>query len=177
MNLKRMSYNEAKQLLLQGVCIKLPEWEGYWKFCPDTSHILAHLKNGEVVIASAKYTLHDNWEIATIENCPILRQEIEAKQLVMNEKIVNIKPNTSPENFEMEIKIVSGDKGIVLNYDGLCVVVGNELANSMIENFLLEQAPKESREMVKDLFKILDEFCELAIKDIKKDLNKIKKGR
>lgn len=66
MKTKNISYNEAKQLLLQGVEIKLPEWEGYWKFNAENKTIEAHLKNGNVAQAMAEYTLHDNWEIATI---------------------------------------------------------------------------------------------------------------
>lgn len=174
--MKNLSYNDAKQLLLQGVCIKLPEWEGYWKFDIDEKEIFAHLKSGEVVPAQAKYTFNENWEIATTDNCPILKREMLAKQIISNGKIINIVPRRTRAGRDLIIRFLSERKVLEVNFDAFCDLVGFDKAKQMIKNHInesmLSDFPEEIRDEVEKLLESLDKVCENIAKEAKKEMEK-----
>lgn len=67
-----MSYKEARELLKQGIPVKLKVWRGYWKLDKNTGEVIAHCKDGTITKATfVEATLIDDWEIATNENCDI----------------------------------------------------------------------------------------------------------
>lgn len=71
-----LTYEEVKGLLLQGYEVKLPEWQGYWKMNDEKDGIEVHTKDGKILdTPQIMYTFHSNWEIATVDNCPVLRRE------------------------------------------------------------------------------------------------------
>lgn len=174
--MKNLPYNDAKQLLLQGVCIKLPEWEGYWKFNTEEKQIFAHLKSGEVVPAQAKYTFNENWEIATIDNCPILKREMLAKQIISNGKIINIVPRRTKIGRDLIIQFLSERKVLEVNFGAFCALVGSDKAKEMIVKYINESVfgdfPKEIRDEVEKLLESLDKVCESIAKEAKKEMEK-----
>lgn len=171
--MKNLSYNDAKQLLLQGVCIKLPEWEGYWRFDTEEKQIFAHLKSGAIAPAQATYTFNENWEVATVDNCPVLKKEFEAKMIINNGKILKILPKMVKGRRDLIILFKSGMKIVEINHLGLCDLVGFDKAKEMIRNHMeedmLKDFPEEVKVMVKDLFKSLDEACENIVNEIEKE--------
>lgn len=171
--MKNLSYNEAKKLLLQGVDVKLPEWEGYWRFDTEEKQIFAHLKSGGIVPAQAIYTLNENWEVATVDNCPVLKKELEAKMIISNGKILKILPKMVKGRRDLIILFKSGMKIVEINHLALCDLVGFEEAKRMIRNHMeedmLQDFPEEVRDMVKDLFKTLDEACDNIVNEIEKE--------
>ena len=83
-----MRWQDAYMILLDNRPIKLPEWDGYWKREFGTNKIFIHDKSGMIfdirktdsMIYTLDFTLRNDWEIATIDNCPVLKAEVNKVQ-------------------------------------------------------------------------------------------------
>lgn len=82
-----MNFKEAFRLMKEGEKIKLPYWSGYWRWDEEKETIMMHCRptnenelEGPIIdirdTLKVEYTisniLHDDWEIATEENTPLL---------------------------------------------------------------------------------------------------------
>lgn len=80
-----MGFREAFNVMRgRGKPVKLGHWDGYWIWAHDT--IMMHCRDGSVLdirdTQNVEYTINNaltgGWEIATPENCAVLRREMEA---------------------------------------------------------------------------------------------------
>lgn len=163
-------YNEARQLLLQGIEMKLPKWKGYWKFDTETKTIEAHLKDGNTAPARAEYTLHDNWEMATVENCPVLKEELEVKTLIQSGEITDIKPTLIDGEPDLAIFIETDDDDTitVVNINTLTKLFGRKETDEMLVNHLLGKIPEDMQDNFKEFMSDVDNL----FKDLHKAVEK-----
>ena len=77
-----MTFKQAfNKMTLDSELIKRNGWYGYWEWKDGT--IFMHSKNGKILdirnTTDVSYTvrnmLEDDWEVATIENCPLLKEK------------------------------------------------------------------------------------------------------
>jgi len=189
MKTKELTYEEAKQLILQGYNVKLPTWEGYWtKSTKDVGGIEVHLKNGDIVYTpDIKYTFYDNWEIATSENCEVFRKEIEAgktKKKLEKPDIKILDYSISPVTDEMTVKVLFVDTNELkyLNFDDFLDIIDDNILiegkesvlNRIINEIVVSQIPYEEQETGSNLLNNLQGLLEvLEGTDILYFLNKV----
>ena len=153
-----LNYEEVKGLLLQGYEVKLPEWQGYWKMNDEKDGIEVHTKDGKILdTPQIMYTFHSNWEIATVDNCPVLRREKLENNKKKNFEIIDITVlNLSPFIGDTPIIVVKMDgeerpKMLRLSeFEEL--VGGREEVMKMFMEFTLSKTPKELKKMLIDIF-------------------------
>ena len=176
MKTKELTYEEAKQLILQGYNVKLPPWKGYWtKSTKDVGGIEVHLKNGDIVYTpDIKYTFYDNWEIATSENCEVLRKEIEAGKTNKEHEKPDIRIldyAISPVTDEMTVKVLFVDSNELkyLNFDDFLNIVDDNILiegkekvlNKIINEIVVSQLPYEEQDTGSSLLNNLQGLLEV----------------
>ena len=78
-----MNFKEALANLRKGLPIKREYWEGYW--IKEGNRIVIHLKEGDNldlqdtndILFTLSNIAEDDWEIATVDNCPRMVQDNE----------------------------------------------------------------------------------------------------
>ncbi len=73
--------------LKKEVPLKRKHWSGYWKYDKKTDKIFMHCHDGKIIeirkTTDLLYTLGNvlsaDWEVATVDNCPVLKFEINNK--------------------------------------------------------------------------------------------------
>jgi len=66
-----MTFETAFNYLKRGHLLTLPEWGGFWRWCPNSKTIFMHCRNGDVIDIRASdnmdytlsFTFRDDWEI------------------------------------------------------------------------------------------------------------------
>lgn len=181
--MKNLNYEQAKQHLLRGHEIKLPSWKGYWKMNKEQNGIEVHTKDGEVLdTPNIMHTFHDNWEIATVNNCPILREEMFkksretfSKRNKCNLKIVDLGIAHLPFGEEIPVvKIIrDGEKETKKVSLGRFeeMVGGHENSIELIKDFVISNAPEKIRDLMLNIEKEINELN--SIKDPLKGISKI----
>lgn len=165
MKLVNLSYEEAKNLLLQGHPIKLPNWLGYWKLNLKTNEIEVHLKTGKIIkTPNAKYTLQENWELATEENCPVLKKEKEKSKKDM--EIIETCEVYIFGSHILAIKFKEGEEIRTLPLNMFIEKVGFEKTNSLMTEYFMKNAPDKLKPLIKDV----DDATDNLIKTIENRL-------
>ena len=163
MKLVNLSYEEAKNLLLQGYPIKLTNWLGYWKLNLKTNEIEVHLKTGKIIkTPNAKYTLQENWELATEENCPVLKKEKSKKDI----EILDTYEIYVFGEHRLVIKIREGEKIDIISLNNLIDKVGFERTNNLMNEYFMSKASDEFKETIKNI----DDATDNLIKTIENRL-------
>lgn len=157
MKTKNLSYEEAKKLLLQGHPIKLPNWLGYWKLNKNTYEIEVHLKTGKIIkTPNAKYTLQENWELATEENCPMLKKEKEKSK-----KDIEIIGTCEVYIFGshiLAIKFKEGEEIRTLPLNMFIEKVGFEKTNNLMTEYFIKNAPDSLKPVIKEADESINEL-------------------
>lgn len=164
-----MSYENAKALFLQGYEMKLPKWEGYWKMNKEKKGIEVHTKDGKILdTPDIMYTFYNNWEVATVQNCPILAKEKGIKDNKKNFKIIDIKPMDLPVVGLVPlilVKIDGEEKPRLLKPSELEKLAGGRKeAMLMIKEFSINRLPKEVQGMARELFSEVDFLIDIVEK-------------
>lgn len=158
-----LNYEEVKELLLQGYKVKLPEWQGYWKMNERQDGIEVHTKKGEILgTPNIIYTFHNNWEIATIDNCPVLKKEEEVKgNNKVDLKIIDIATIEHPffgATPIVVVKVEGEERPKILRLLEFKELAGGRVeAVKMAMDFTLSKMPEELREVFSSLG-IIDEL-------------------
>lgn len=152
-----LNYEEVKELLLQGYKVKLPEWQGYWKMNERQDGIEVHTKKGEILdTPNIIYTFHNNWEIATIDNCPVLKKEEEVKSNnKVDLKIIDIATIEHPffgATPIVVVKVEGEERPKILRLLEFEELAGGRVeAVKMAMDFTLSKMPEELREVFSSL--------------------------
>lgn len=164
-----LNYEEVKGLLLQGFEVKLPEWEGYWKMNEKKNGIEVHTKDGEILdTPDIMYTFHSNWEIATVDNCSILKKEKSknTKKTGMGFEVIDMDIIKVPLIGAMPVVIIKKDgetEPTILKTSEFEELVGGRVeAMEMLKEFTLSSVPKEARELFSFIDNKLSEIVALA---------------
>ncbi|MGL5647427.1 MAG: hypothetical protein ACRDDY_06215 [Clostridium sp.] len=175
MKTKDLRYCEVKDLLLQGYAVKLPGWLGYWAMNKDKSAIEVHTKDLEITnTPDIMNTFYNNWEIATIENCPVMKTEIERN----NRKIEVIDLDVIVTPFKEHIPVIlvreNNNKVMTMSATSFIKFVGNgDAAHELVTNFIRKNIPEEHILEMEDFFEAVVENANKK-KDIKERLMKTK---
>lgn len=157
-----LGYEEVKGLLLQGYEVKLPEWQGYWKMNEKQDGIEVHTKDGKVLdTPHIMYTFHNNWEIATVDNCPVLKKEKEAKNNERSFKIIDVTVfGATPV---VVIQRDGSNRPEVLRVSDFEKLVGSRAeAMRMTRDFTLSTLPKGLKGMMSGMLEEIEGIINLA---------------
>ena len=162
-----LGYEEVKGLLLQGYEVKLPEWQGYWKMNEKQDGIEVHTKDGRVLdTPHIMYTFHNNWEIATVDNCPVLKKEKSKDNGSKGFEIIDMDIINIPfiGQTPVIVRMKDGEtKPTVMKITDFEEMVGGRVeAMRLTKEFTMSSIPEEARELFSFIDNKLEEIINLA---------------